>query len=301
MLRLIVVFAALLLVPLPGAGAVPIPRKSVTCTWDARLEVEICTVVADPPPTTGGDSGGQTSASGMSRCSYQGLEIPCTSPTSGGWWYAAMGCYVASVSPAPAVGDAVWQGQTTGGIYSCVAGPAGQPWPGSMFWLPAQPGGPGAPPDPAQVARRAIDQMQLRRITIGMVPESGPDRVGIVGIPAWMWVADRSDQTFGPITRTASSGSVSVTATGRVEKIVWDMGDGSKVTCTTAGTPFYDGAGGTKSPDCGNVYSKQGTYTVTATSYWEVTWSGGGQSGTIPLTMLSSTTVVIGELQAVTR
>ena len=284
------------------SAAAPVPRDSVRCDLDYTTGSQICIVQVDET----GASGDTTSASmpntnAVSRCSFRGLEIPCTGPDGGSWWYLDMGCYVSAVSPAPPVGDAVWQGRTTGGIYSCVAGPAGQPWPGSMFWLPAQPGGPGAPPDPAQVARRAIDQMQLRRITIGMVPESGPDRVGIVGIPAWMWVADRSDQTFGPITRTASSGSVSVTATGRVEKIVWDMGDGSKVTCTTAGTPFYDGAGGTKSPDCGYVYSKQGTYTVTATSYWEVTWSGGGQSGTIPLTMASSTTVVIGELQAVTR
>ncbi len=273
-----------------------------TCYYDFFQGVNVCTVAAEPPADApSGGSAGQTGASGVAKCSFQGAEVPCTSPTSGGWWYSPKGCYVLAVSPPPSLDDLVWQGQTTGGIFGCVAGPAGQPWPGSYFWLPAQPGGPGAPPDPARVARRAIDQMQLRRIAIGMVPESGPDRVGIVGIPAWMWVADRSDQTFGPITRTASSGPVSVTATARVARIVWDMGDGSKVTCTTAGTPFYAGAGGTKSPDCGYVYSKQGSYTVTATSHWEVAWSGGGQSGTIPLTMSSSNTVVIGELQAVTR
>lgn len=302
MLRILASLTLMLLALAPVAAAAPSPQGTVNCSWDGRLEVEVCSVEVVSPPSDGATGpSGQTGASGISACRYQGVEIPCTAAASGGWWYPAFGCYVVGMSPPPPVSDPVWQGHTDGGVYSCVSGPAGESWPGGLFWLPAQPGGPGAPPDPAVVARRAVDSMQLRRIAIGMVPESGPDRVGIVGLPAWMWVADRSDQTFGPITRSASSGGVSVSATARVVRVVWEMGDGSSVTCTTPGTPFRAGDGGRRSPDCGYVYQRQGTYTVRATTYWQVAWSGAGQSGTIPLDMTSTTTVVIGELQAVTR
>ena len=42
-----------------------------------------------------------------------------------------------------------------------------------------------------------------------------------------------------------------------------------------------------------------GGSTVRGTSTWSVTWSGGGQSGTIPLTLSREAEVIIGELQTV--
>jgi hypothetical protein len=42
-----------------------------------------------------------------------------------------------------------------------------------------------------------------------------------------------------------------------------------------------------------------GEYTVTATAHWTVAWSGMGQSGEIPMTLDRSTTIRIGEAQAV--
>ena len=55
------------------------------------------------------------------------------------------------------------------------------------------------------------------------------------------------------------------------------------------------------SPDCGYRYTKQGTYTVTATSYWTINWSGIGESGVINQTYTSSVVVTIGELQTVVK
>jgi len=40
-------------------------------------------------------------------------------------------------------------------------------------------------------------------------------------------------------------------------------------------------------------------YTLTATSYWTVTWSGGGASGTIPLQFSRSIPERVGEIQAI--
>ena len=54
--------------------------------------------------------------------------------------------------------------------------------------------------DPVVLANRAIASMDLDPITIGIVPESGPNRVGLVGLPVWMWVDNQTDDTCGPIT-----------------------------------------------------------------------------------------------------
>ena len=143
--------------------------------------------------------------------------------------------------------------------------------------------------------------MGLRAITIGIVPEPLPGRVGIIGLPTWMWVDNPTETTLGPISRTASAGGYSVTAIARVSRIVWSMGDGTSVTCTGPGTRYEDRFGKTPSPTCGHRYSRQGTYTVRATSYWDVTWSGVGRSGHLTLDLTSATTITMGEIQVLAQ
>ena len=86
------------------------------------------------------------------------------------------------------------------------------------------------------------------------------------------------------------------------------MGDGNKVTCTKAGTPYKASYGVQESPDCGYVYTKSssdepsGTYTVTATSDWVITWEGAGQTGTIRLNGLTrSVQIAVGEAQVLVQ
>ena len=79
------------------------------------------------------------------------------------------------------------------------------------------------------------------------------------------------------------------------------MGDGGTVACTSTGTSYADSFGMSASPDCGYRYTTQGTYTVTATSYWTINWSGIGESGVINQTYTSSVVVTIGELQTVVK
>ncbi|USQ77780.1 hypothetical protein NF557_07760 [Ornithinimicrobium cryptoxanthini] len=147
----------------------------------------------------------------------------------------------------------------------------------------------------------AIETMNLRAIEIGIVPEQGANRVGLLGLPTWMWVDDVEGSTWGPITRTATSGPWSVTATAEVDRIEWDMGDGTVVTCTTSGTEYQDVYQDADSPDCGHRYEDQGTFAVSATSYWVITWSGIGQSGTIEMDLTQDGQIVMGEAQVLSQ
>lgn len=120
-----------------------------------------------------------------------------------------------------------------------------------------------------------------------------------------MWAADPGPQTTGPQTVTATEQGLSITATAKLVRIVWDMGDGTKVTCG-AGTPYTETEQVEDSPDCGHRYSatsKQrpgGRYTVTATSHWTVDWRGGGTQGRFAdLPFSRSASIAVGELRPV--
>ena len=172
---------------------------------------------------------------------------------------------------------------------------------GGWVWLATPPAGfGGAGITPAQLAAQAVELLGLRGPEIGMAPPDGT--TGLVGVPVWMWT-EVTPTTWGPVSATASVPGLSVTATGRAQRIVWAMGDGTSVTCTGPGTPYRESFGGTESPTCGHVYTRssagqaQDRYPVTATTTWQVTWTGGGQSGVLTVTRASTTTVSIGELQ----
>jgi hypothetical protein len=126
-----------------------------------------------------------------------------------------------------------------------------------------------------------------------------------VGMQTWLWVADPDEHTVGPMTATASAGPVTVTATAELTEIAWDMGDGTDgVVCDGPGTPYDPALRVKESPTCGYTYARSSArqddqaYTVTATSRWVVHWTGGGESGDIPLEFNRSVEVRVGEIQA---
>lgn len=172
------------------------------------------------------------------------------------------------------------------------------------FWdFPAQAAAdPPPPPDPQVLARQAVASMQLAPVDLGMHPKPASqqgDALGYVGWNQWMWVLNERDNTMGPISRTASLNGYSVTATAEVDRVVWDMGDGGSVSCG-AGTPWRSSvADNQPSPDCGHVYEKDGEFTVTATSYWTVTWSGIGETGSFGMELSNSENHTVAEVQVV--
>lgn len=248
----------------------------------------------------GNNGGGKGNTSGSSTCKYGGKEIPCTGP-GGSVWSSKYECWIGERGPdgmAPAEG----QTKEDGWWHVCYFPPPGSSW--EYMWI--ETGDVGI--DPVVLANRAIASMDLDPIKIGIVPESGVNRAGLVGLPVWMWVDSPTDHTFGPITASASQGTVSVSATASVSSIVWNMGDGTKVTCTGEGTPYADHFGKQASPSCGHRYAKMssdqpsGAYQVTATSHWVVEWTGGGQSGTIEFDLTTDPLPIrIGEAQVLTQ
>jgi hypothetical protein len=272
------------------------------CQYANRL-TGTCVITITPPgsgpgtePVSDPGTGGTTPS-----CLRFGKPVPCSNPDFG-YWSNALECYLQRSNPQPPAGDPLWEGHyPAGAVYDCVDPVPGPYTGGGQFWLPGPPTGAITP---GEAARAVVSRMTLRAAQIGIVPEDKPGRIGAVGAPVYMWTTP-GPTTFGPQVLTATAGGVRITAVAKVDRIVWDMGDGTSVTCRTPGTVYRDIYGFNPSPDCGHRYAHTsaglpgGAYPITATSYWLVDWTGpGGSSGQIPLVLTSSTRIVVGELQA---
>jgi hypothetical protein len=259
-----------------------------------------------PPGTQPVRGGGGSSGGGERQCAEYGVPVPCSTQTFG-TYSNDLQCYLRLRDPQPPPDSPLWEGNyPEGAVYSCSSAFS---YPGTIgggpVWLPGPPDG-GLTPEPA--AQVVVRRMDLRAADIGIVPEDEPGRIGAVGAPVYMWTT-AGPATFGPQMLTGSAGGVTITATAKVDRVVWSMGDGTTVTCRTPGTPYEDRFGFRDSPDCGHRYTRTSAgrpanaYPVSATSFWVVDWTGpAGSSGLITLDLASSTSIVVGELQAlVTR
>lgn len=279
----------------------------------------ICSLWVEVPGTPGepgdsSDNGPKDTGSGAA-CYWDGRKqkifkpppgpVPCS--TEYGYWSNSYNCYIQLLEPQPPAEDPLWEGHEPGdgAVYHCY-----QPQSDlvHIFWSADQPPNSGAGPTPREVALIAVDDMQLTAIRIGIAPEATEGSIGLVGMPVWMWASSPDGSTWGPQTASASAGGITITATARVHKVTWDMGDGTTVICTTPGTPYRPSYGMRTSPDCGHTYTTSSAsepddkFTVTATSDWVVEWEGAGQSGTIRLNGLArQARVAVGEAQVLVQ
>lgn len=262
----------------------------------------ICIVIVTDPGAPGSGGSGGSGSPGQHICKMPGTGdvVACQDP-AWGWWSNIDGCYYKQLEPPPPSTSPAWQGHyPQGAIYEATCpGSAGTG--GGWQWFANPPAGyGGAAPTPAELAQQAIATMRLEGPAIGMAPAQG--KTGLVGLPVWLWTAVTAT-TWGPATASASVPGLTVTATARAKRIVWDMGDGHTVTCTNPGTPYRISKGNAQSPTCGYVYTRSSAsqpdhaFTVTATTTWTVTWTGGGESGALTVTRSSIARVRIGELQ----
>lgn len=291
---------------------------SVTCADDAQSQPE-----TPGASTPGGGTTGQPVAEER-HCFRGASEVDCTMP-GGLEWNGQLLCYDRVIDPPLPADHPRWEGHLDASgnpegvivacfdYIRCYVPESDALRLGCDFikyrWEPQAPGATG--PAPAEVARDVVASMRLRAGQVGMAPPSYTERPGsqfIVGIQAWLWVDDPLAVTTGPLTASDPSGALTATAT--VDRVVFDMGDGNSVTCTPragsspgvmeVGTRWTAAWGEADSPDCGYTYTRAGDYTITARTYWTASWSGMGESGTIPIDVQTSVPVRVGEVQVLT-
>jgi hypothetical protein len=142
------------------------------------------------------------------------------------------------------------------------------------FWVTgAKPAAVTVQVAPVVVAEEAAKHLGIASPVIEMAPPDGAPQ--LVGVATWLWV---NPAAWHPVSASASAGAVTTTATATPTKAVWDMGDGSTLTCGGPGTPYNPSTPNAKT-SCSYRWATAGTYTVTATVYWSVTWTAAGAAG----------------------
>lgn len=167
----------------------------------------------------------------------------------------------------------------------------------------ANPADPAAPPAPAApvvdvatIAREAATTIQLPEPDLHLGPEPSVNEWNMlaVGQPVWFW-------TTTPATLNASTTQqgIPLTLTATLQATTINTGDDTTHTCATT-TPRPTTADPlAKSPDCGHTWTVHGTYPVTATTHWTITWSALGHTGTLPMERTTTRQVTVGQLASV--
>jgi len=311
--------------------ATPSPAVAAPCTGEGGADndgnvggvVECPGEDGDDGSNGSGDPGGGGSAR---ECSWGSYTVPCVTKAG----VLIGGCYQKLMNPQPAKDENVWGDHTDGYIVMCT--PPAQECIDAMdgatehmgFCSPTpmwreDPPPTDVGPTPEELAQRAYARMQLTMGEIGSTPpttEVDGSAIGIVGMPVWLWVANPSANTTGPITESETDGGLTVTVDGRLDRIVWTLTDddtGEVYATTTCagdrapGTPWSEAVSGDArpSPTCGfdgAESRRSGNITVTGTAYWTAEWSGGGVSGTIDVpAQTRESTLAIGEAQVLVQ
>jgi hypothetical protein len=170
----------------------------------------ICIPVADPGGTGGSGSSGS-----------DGGSTGGTDPISGGGDAVEDICDLVLAEPQPPASDPAWLGRSPddGDLYLCVLPGTGNP---DYRFVPNSE---TTPPDPAALARRALDQLKLTVPSIGLAPS--PPAKTYVGLPTWLWMP--ADQ-WSTLRKSVTAGSTTVTVAAVPKRATWQMGAGS-TTC----------------------------------------------------------------------
>ena len=277
---------------------------------------------------------------GTALAGLSGRAAADTSGASGGGGSVSVG--VSTGGGTPGQGGSGSSGSGTGGPTSGSVGwtctstyltlnndggfPAGGPLPGAWYsvtcvdsasgsqvtqtvWLTDGQPAPTPAVDPRTLALQAENAIRLPAPGIGLDPAG----TAVVQLATWLWVDPAIWHDFAV---TASVGDVSATAVARPESVEWSTGDGSTTTCPGPGTPYdVDLPSNDQSTGCSHVFSRtsagepsplgtpdDGSFTVTATVVWSVSWTstgvaGGGELPTLFTT--SSTPLRVAQVESV--
>lgn len=291
-----------------GPGAFVSASAATVCESKTDSRGNVIFVCYDSGGSGGGGHAGNQGAGAPSGevpiaaervCAVGDSVIPCE--TKDGVWNGR--CYQHVVSPPPPLSDPVWLGHSTGVIVSCttpqIPGMFTSPIVTSTYWAPSAPATAPAQIDPAVLARRAIAALRLSTPPLEMSPPPNLIEPNVViRRPAHFWFSTSGPATTAPTTASASDSGLTVTATARLERVTFDTGDGSTITCTPTqvAAPPDDL---TVASACGHTWERPstaapgGTYTVTATSHWAITWAGADQSGQLQIETGASLDVAV--------
>lgn len=240
---------------------------------------DTCTVTVSMPGSPGQSGSMPTAASGNSGSSSGGSD-PAPSPS--GSFFSLPCTYRPDPTYQPPAG-ADPHPTGSGGWYLMTCPDALKPtgaatWTSTVVWLATPPPAAALLPDPAQLAAQARSLLHLATPVIESNPRPGLPQ--LVSVPMWAWIPAG---VYAPASATASVPGEAVTATAKPTSVAWSFGDGAGMVCAGPGTPYTPGSDPkAASPTCGHTYttdSGAGTFTVTATITWAVTWAGAGQSG----------------------
>ena len=157
-----------------------------------------------------------------------------------------------------------------------------------------------APVDPRSLALQAENSIDLPRPVVHIDPSG----TAVVDLATWYWIDPGlwRDQSV-----TATAGPVSATAVARPVDVRWESGDGGQVVCNGPGVAFVSWLPSAwQSTDCSFDYVRtsagqptldgnpdDGSFVVTASVDWAVTWTSRGVAGGGALPSLVTTDAVL--------
>ena len=236
--------------------------------------------VLDPStPAKGGSDGGQGGGAAGCLLPSDGSQVPCYLAEYG--FYGGDGCWYQVMTADEVAHWGLVEPAPPGRYYQGTCLDAGLNPIGTRFTVfTNQPGA-------AVLAEQAIKRLRLPSPVIKVNPlvtvDPAEPPAQVVYVPTWLWVDPGS---WGTRSATASAGGLSVTATAKPTQVEWSTGDGRTETCNGPGKAWTPGTDPSKASTCGHTYTtpspKDGKYTLRATVTWEISWAGGGESGTRP-------------------
>jgi len=280
-LRLLTVAAASLTMALAAvAPAHADTYGNTNCTDNPNAPECLVTVTY-----TGGGNGNGGGGGGNIVCKVGGNVVECQNAFG---WLGKDGCYYGK--------DYYDYLPANQWIKTCLDPATGDPIPGLVIVTLFQP-----PAALGVITQRAVDRLTMPRPVIAANPALTSKQ--FVHVPVWWWVQPGWWQTQ---TATASAGGLTITAKAIPRKITWYAGDGTSTVCTGPGTPWTASTNPTSaSPTCGHTYtttsanSPGGKFTVRAVATWDISWTGGGLTGTEPaITTTTTVNVTVAQMRA---
>ncbi len=249
---------------------------------------QICIPAADPgSPGGGGGGGGGTTPGGA---------------TGGGDTGPSACSRYEPVSPAPQAGAPEWGGHSPdkGRLVLCIPQGVGNP---TYVFVP---NGDAPPPDPAELARKALDALKLETPDIHLAP--APPAQTYVGLDTWLWMPPGQ---WATLKKSVTAGDTTVTVVAAPKSVLWDMGP-SSTTCYSAGRvwkPKQMPPGSTT--DCSYEYTKISDFEpgkkfrISATITYQAEWTCEGECladegdlGEVP-SAAGGAAISVGERQSV--